>query len=104
MSAKKIAEPARLRARLHRTGDDSFKIVSSLNLQSTHHRMCSLAEGNHQHAIERVKVVKVLADAQHPVLARNMALESPINAGLAQPVFKKMPRQNPHLDDHSFAV
>src|SRR3981081_1637287 len=104
MSTKKVAEPMRLRTRLHRAGDDSFKIISSLNFQGAHHRVRGLADGDYEHAIVRVKIVKVLGNAQHPALARNMALESSIDAGFAQRAFEKMPRQNPHLNGNSFAV
>ena len=100
----KITEPARLRIRLHRTGDDSFKIISGLNFQRAHHRVRSLADRNHQHAVVGMQIVKVFAHAQHAALTTNIALECLINTGFAKSAFEKMPRRNPHLDGKSFAV
>src|SRR5579864_8572112 len=104
MSAMKIAEPACLRTRLNRTGDDSFKVISRLNFQCTQHCLRGLADGNHQHAVVSMKIVKVFADTQHPAFAGNMTLESSINAGFTQRTFEKLPRRDPHLNGDSLAV
>jgi hypothetical protein len=104
MSAQKIAEPPRLRRRLHRTGDDSLKVVSGLNFQRAHHRVRSFANGNHQHPVVGMKVVEIFADPQNAAFTANMAFESPINARLAERAFKNLPRRNPHLDGSSLAV
>ena len=84
----KISEATGLRIWPHGTGDDAFEIISGLKFQRVYHRVRSLADGDHEHAAVRMKIVKVFADPEHATFTADMPLESPINAGFTEGVFE----------------
>ena len=104
MPAVIIAESSRLRSWLHRTGNNALEIVPSLNFQRVHHGVRRFANGDHQHAVVRVEIVKVFADPQHTAFAGNMALEGAINAGFSQRTRENISRLNSHLNGDPFAI
>ncbi len=97
MPSAKITEASQLRSRVDRTGDDAFEAVSRLHFERIHHGVRRFADGDHEHAIVRIEIVQVFADAEHSAIAIHVTLKRPVDAGFGESVLEQMARGDPHV-------
>ena len=104
MASAKVAKTPNLRNRIDRTGHDAFEAIARLHFKRIDHGMRRFADGDHQHALVRIEVMQVLADAQHSAIAIHMTLKCPVDAGFLEGMLKQVAGGDPHVQRKLFAV
>ncbi len=57
-----------------------------------------------KHAVVRVQVVQVFANAEHATIAIHMALECPVDAGFCERMLKQVTCCDPHVQGKLLAI
>src|SRR5450755_2380328 len=96
MSPSKIAQAAYLARWFHRRRHDALKTASRLSLKSRRHGVRRLANGNREHALIRIEMIQIFADAQDAVLAMHVARERAFDGSILQRRSEDLSRRITH--------